>query len=38
MIGKMHLLKTYAYSKLIYVSFLTPVPDWVFKEIDEICF
>lgn len=38
MIGKMHLLKTYAYPKLIYVSFLTPVPEWVSKEIDKICF
>ena len=38
LIGKIHLLKTYAYSKLIYVSSLTPVPEWAFKEIDEICF
>ena len=32
---KNHLLKTYAYSKLIYVSSLTPVPKWVLKENDE---
>ena len=38
LIGKIHLLKTYAYSKLISVSSLTPVPEWVLKEIDEICF
>ena len=38
LIGKIHLLKTYAYSKLIYVSSLTPVPEWAFKEIEETCF
>ena len=38
LIGKIHLVKTYAYSKLIYVSSLSPVPEWVFKEIDDICF
>ena len=38
MLGKIQLLKVYAYSKLIYVSSLLPVPEWVLTEAEEMCF
>ena len=37
-IGKVHLLKTYALSKLNYVSSSLIVPNWVFRDIEKICF
>ena len=36
--GKVHLLKTYALSKLNYVSSSLVVPKWVVAEINKICF
>ena len=36
--GKIHLLKTYALSKLNYVSSSSEVPKWLFAEIQKICF
>ena len=36
--GKIHLLKTYALSKLNYVSSLIVVPQWIFSEIEKISF
>ena len=36
--GKVHLLKTYALSKLNYVSSSFVVPKWVVAEINKICF
>ena len=36
--GKVHLLKTYAWSKLNYVSSSFVVPKWVMAEINKICF
>ena len=37
-IGKIHLLKTYALSKLNYVSSALAVPKWLIAEIKKICF
>ena len=37
-LGKIQLLKTYALSKLTYVSSLIVVPKWVYKEIEKITF
>ena len=34
--GKNKLLKTFIYSKLIYVASLTPVPAWVYEELENI--
>lgn len=34
LVGKIQLLKTFIYSKLIYVGSLTPLPEWVYKELD----
>ena len=36
LVGKIQLLKTFIYSKLIYVGSLTPLPEWVYKELDLI--
>ena len=36
--GKIHLLKTYALSKLSYISSSIVVPSWVFIEVKQICF
>ena len=36
--GKVHLLKTYALSKLNYVSSLIVVPKWVFSEVEQMSF
>ena len=36
--GKVHLMKTYALSKLNYVSSLIAVPNWVMAEIEKITF
>ena len=36
--GKVHLMKTYALSKLNYVSSLLAVPNWVMAEIEKITF
>ena len=36
--GKIHLLKTYALSKLNYISSLVIVPHWVYKEVAKISF
>ena len=36
--GKIHLLKTYALSKLNYVSSLILVLQWIFSEIEKISF
>ena len=36
--GKIHLLKTYALSRLNYVSSALVVPKWLFSEIQKICF
>ena len=36
--GKIHLLKTYALSKLNYVSSLIVVPQWLFAEVEKITF
>ena len=38
MIGKIHLMKTYALSKLNYVSSLLVVPNWVLVEVEKITF
>ena len=38
LLGKIHLLKTYALSKLSYVSSSIVVPLWVFTEVKQICF
>ena len=36
--GKVHLMKTYALSKLNYISSLIVVPKWVMSEVDKITF
>ena len=36
LMGKNQLLKTFIYSKLIYVASLTPVPAWVYEELEAI--
>ena len=36
LMGKIQLIKTFVLSKLIYVSSLTPVPPWVFQEIEKL--
>ena len=36
LIGKNQLLKTFIYSKLIYVASLTPVPAWIYEELENI--
>ena len=36
--GKIHLLKTYALSKLNYISSSIVVPSWLFREIKKVCF
>ena len=36
--GKIQLLKVFALSKLTYVSSVMPVPAWVYKEIEKVCF
>ena len=36
--GKIHLMKTYALSKLNYVTSLTAVPKWVLTEVEKITF
>ena len=36
--GKIHLLKTYALSKLYYVSSLIVVPQWVYTEVEKTAF
>lgn len=38
LMGKIQLMKIYAYSKLIYITSLMPVPEWVHKQIEEMCF
>ena len=38
LMGKVHLLKTYALSKLNYVSALIVVPNWVYAEVERIAF
>ena len=38
LMGKIHLLKTYALSKLNYVSALLAIPQWVFTEVEKITF
>ena len=38
MIGKIHLLKTYALSKLNYIISSIVVPSWLYKEIKKVCF
>ena len=38
LMGKIHLLKTYALSKLNYVSSLLAIPQWVFTEVEKITF
>ena len=38
LLGKIQLMKVYGYSKLIYMSSLLPVPEWVFTEIEKMCF
>ena len=38
MTGKIHLMKTYALSKLNYVTSLTAVPKWVVTEVEKITF
>ena len=35
---KIHLLKTYALSKLNYILFLVIVPHWVYKEVAQFLF
>ena len=35
LMGKIHLLKTYAMSKLNYVSSLLSIPQWVFHEVEK---
>ena len=32
------MMKVYGYSKLTYVTSLMPVPEWVYKEMEVICF
>ena len=36
--GTVQLIKTFVISKLIYVSSLTPVPSWVFEELNKLIF
>ena len=36
--GKVHLLKTYALSKLNYVSSLIVIPKWVILEVEKMSF
>ena len=36
--GKIQFMKVYGYSKLTYVTSLMPVPEWVYKEMEVICF
>ena len=36
--GKIQLVKVFAISKLLYVSSIMTVPQWVFKEMETICF
>ena len=36
LMGKNQLLKTFIYSKLIYVASLTPVPAWIYEELENI--
>ena len=36
LMGKNQLLKTFIYSKLIYVASLTPVPTWLYEELEKI--
>ena len=38
LMGKVQLIKTFVISKLIYVSSLTPVPSWVFEELNKLIF
>ena len=38
LMGKVHLIKTYALSKLNYVSSLIVVPQWIFSEVEQITF
>ena len=38
LVGKVHLLKTYALSKLNYVSSLILVPKWVYVEVEKLSF
>ena len=38
LMGKIHLLKAYALSKLNYVSSLIVVPQWIFVEVEKIIF
>ena len=38
LMGKIHLMKTFALSKLNYVSSLIVVPQWVFSEVEKITF
>ena len=38
LMGKIHLIKTYALSKLNYVSSLIVVPQWIFSEVEQIIF
>ena len=38
LMGKIHLLKTYALSRLNYVSSLIVVPQWLFNEVEKITF
>ena len=36
LMGKIQLLKTFIYSKLIYIASLTPVPGWVYNELETV--
>ena len=38
LMGKVHLMKTYALSKLNYISSLIVVPKWVMSEVEKITF
>ena len=38
LMGKIQMIKTFVLSKLVYVSVLTPVPLWVFEEINKIMY
>ena len=38
LMGKIQLIKTFVLSKLVYVSSLTPVPPWAFREIEVLIF
>ena len=38
LMGKIQLLKLFIYSKFIYVASLTPVPKWVYDELDQLTF